>query len=76
MDTAQGPKTKCGAQAAARPEAERLDLQQVREKLAQSRGPGFWRSLDATRRSGGTTMVASHDVRSCSSLAAHSPSRA
>jgi MoCo/4Fe-4S cofactor protein with predicted Tat translocation signal len=46
MDTAQGPKTKCGAEAAARPKAEPLDLQQVRDRLSKTRGPEFWRSLD------------------------------
>jgi MoCo/4Fe-4S cofactor protein with predicted Tat translocation signal len=45
MDTARIPAGKCGAQPS-RVEESRLDLGEVREKLRQSRGPEFWRSLD------------------------------
>src|SRR5829696_45591 len=40
------PKGKCGAEAAPRPGAGRLDVEEVRERLRTKRGPEFWRSLD------------------------------
>jgi MoCo/4Fe-4S cofactor protein with predicted Tat translocation signal len=47
MDSVNGVKGKCGAEAARRPEAGgALDLAEVREKLRQKRGPEFWRSLE------------------------------
>src|SRR3954452_24099852 len=39
-------KGKCGAQAAAKPETARIDLDAVRERLRTKKGPEFWRSLD------------------------------
>src|SRR5215218_7062054 len=40
------PKGKCGAEAAPRPGAGRLGVEEVRERLRTKRGPEFWRSLD------------------------------
>ncbi len=46
MDIVNQKKGKCGAEAAQQPEAARLDLGEVRERLSQKKGPEFWRSLD------------------------------
>jgi MoCo/4Fe-4S cofactor protein with predicted Tat translocation signal len=46
MDSAKGPKAKCGAEPSRPAEAARLDLEAVRTKLEEARGPQFWRSLD------------------------------
>jgi molybdopterin-containing oxidoreductase family iron-sulfur binding subunit len=39
-------KGKCGAEAAPQPGKARLDLDEVRERLREQKGPEFWRSLD------------------------------
>ncbi len=39
-------KGKCGAQAAAPAGPERLDVGDLRQQLAEKKGPEFWRSLD------------------------------
>ena len=47
MDSDHGVKGKCGAEASRRPEAGApLDLEELREKLRQKRGPELWRSLE------------------------------
>jgi MoCo/4Fe-4S cofactor protein with predicted Tat translocation signal len=40
------PKGKCGAAASCAPPVDRLDLEEVRERLRAKKGPEFWRSLD------------------------------
>ena len=47
MDSDHGVKGKCGAEASRRPDAGApLNLEELREKLRQKRGPELWRSLD------------------------------
>jgi MoCo/4Fe-4S cofactor protein with predicted Tat translocation signal len=47
MDSDHGVKGKCGAEASRRPEAGApLNLEELREKLRQKRGPELWRSLE------------------------------
>jgi molybdopterin-containing oxidoreductase family iron-sulfur binding subunit len=47
MDSDHGVKGKCGAEPSRRPDAGApLDLEALREKLRQKRGPELWRSLD------------------------------
>ncbi|HEX6904197.1 MAG TPA: TAT-variant-translocated molybdopterin oxidoreductase [Thermoanaerobaculia bacterium] len=45
MDSVNG-KGKCGAEKAPEPAPARLNLEAVRERLREKRGPEFWRSLD------------------------------
>ncbi len=45
MDSVNG-KGKCGAERASEPAPARLNLEEVRERLREKRGPEFWRSLD------------------------------
>jgi MoCo/4Fe-4S cofactor protein with predicted Tat translocation signal len=46
MDSATGPKAKCGAEPSRPAGAARLDLETVRRRLQEKRGPELWRSLD------------------------------
>ncbi|HEX2224843.1 MAG TPA: TAT-variant-translocated molybdopterin oxidoreductase, partial [Thermoanaerobaculia bacterium] len=46
MESFQGSKPKCGAEPTRAAGPAPLDLEQVRERLRQKRGPEFWRSLD------------------------------
>jgi MoCo/4Fe-4S cofactor protein with predicted Tat translocation signal len=46
MDSAKSAKAKCGAEPGGRAEPARLDLETVRQRLRDQRGPEFWRSLD------------------------------
>jgi MoCo/4Fe-4S cofactor protein with predicted Tat translocation signal len=46
MDILNPSQGKCGAEGARQPEPARLDLEEVRERLRDKRGPELWRSLD------------------------------
>jgi MoCo/4Fe-4S cofactor protein with predicted Tat translocation signal len=46
MESLNQSKGKCGAEAATPPEPTRLNLEEVRERLREQRGPALWRSLD------------------------------
>ncbi|HEX2643200.1 MAG TPA: TAT-variant-translocated molybdopterin oxidoreductase [Thermoanaerobaculia bacterium] len=46
MEILQGSKKKCGAEPSHVDAPARLDLEQVRERLQEKRGPELWRSLD------------------------------
>src|SRR6202000_2718559 len=46
MDSAKGPKAKCGAEPSRRADSAPLELETVRRRLQEKRGPEYWRSLD------------------------------
>ena len=46
MDSAKIAKAKCGAEPSRPADTGRLDLETVRRRLQDQRGPELWRSLD------------------------------